>query len=355
MKVKKIFTSKWFLIPVGVFALIIVFTMYNISFKGNVERMSFTSNGIEIESAIITPDGPGPHPGIVLLAGSGGSHQEYDKVSMRIHTNYFLSRGFAVFVYTKRGSGKSGINYSHVTFQDLIADALAAVRTFRNHNKVDADNIGLRAVSESGWFAPEVALIDGNIKFIINRVSPPIPWMDVVAHEVKVELINSGFTNVEIDNEVIPLTRRIWQFFIDAEKDNDAMESERIAIGEKIAEMESREQRFKDYYGGYKLADYNQETYKARASRYSYNPQPFLNKINIPMLYLYGGVDQNVPTKECVSFLNTFKQIYKNEITIKIFPDADHYMYQNNLFPVEGFYQESYLETQGDWAIKHVE
>lgn len=351
---KKLFTSKWFLIPVGLFAPIIVYTMYNLSFKGNVERMTFPSNGIEIESAIITPDGPGPHPGIVLLAGSGGSHQEYDKVSMRIHTNYFLSRGFAVFVYTKRGSGKNGVNYSHVTFQDLIADALTAITTFRNHPKVDADNIGLRAVSESGWIAPEIALIDGNIKFIINRVSPPIPWMDVVTHEVKIELKNSGFTNDEIDNELIPLTRRIWQFFVDAEKNNDAMKTERIAIEDKIAEMESREQQFKDYYSGYKLAAYNPETYKARASRYSYNPQPYLNKINIPMLYIYGGVDQNVPTEECVAFLNTLKQTYKNQISIKIFPDSDHYMYQTNSFPVEGFYQEGYLETQGDWAIKQV-
>ena len=239
---KKIFTSKWFLASVGLIALIVVYTAYKISFKGNVEYMTFMSNGIKIESALITPDGPGPHPGIILLAGSGGSHQEYDKVSMRIHANYFVSRGFAVFVYTKRGSGKNAVNYSHVTFQDLIADALAAITTFRNHPKVDPDNIGLRAVSESGWFAPEVALIDGNIKFIINRVSPPIPWMDVVSHEVKVGLKKTEFTNDEIDNEVIPLTRRIWQFIIDAEKDNDAMEPERIAIGEKIEEMESREQ-----------------------------------------------------------------------------------------------------------------
>jgi dienelactone hydrolase len=351
---KKIFISKWFIISVGLLALIVGYIMYNLSFKGNVERITFESNGIEIESVIITPDGPGPHPGIVLLAGSGSSHQEYDKVGIRIHANYFLSRGFAVFSYTKRGSGNNGVNYSHVTFQDLITDALAAVATFRNHPKVDADNIGLRAVSESGWFAPEVAFRDGNIKFIINRVSPPIPWMDVVTHEVKVELQNSGFTNDEIDNELIPLTRRIWQFYIDAEKNNDAVESERIAIEDKIAEMDSREKRFKDYYRGYKLAAYDADTYKARASKYSYNPQPYLNKINIPMLYLFGGVDQNIPTEECVAFLNALKQTYKNEITIKVFQDADHYMYQNNSFPVEGFYQKGYIETQGDWAIKQV-
>ena len=72
------------------------------------------------------------------------------------------------------------------------------------------------------------------------------------------------------------------------------------------------------------------------------------------MLYLYGEVDQNVPTEECVAYLNTLKQTYKNQITIKIFPDADHYMYQNHSFPVEGFYQEGYLETQGDWAAEQV-
>ncbi len=351
---KKIFTSKWFLMPIGLMALAASYTMYNLSLKGTVELITFQSNGIEIESAILTPDGAGPHPGIVLLAGSGGSHQEYGKVAMRIHANYFLSRGFAVFVYTKRGSGKNAVNYSHVTFQDLIADALAAIATFRNHPKVDTNNIGLRAVSESGWLAPEIAFIDGNIKFIINRVSPPIPWMDTVAHEVKVELGNSGFTRDEIENKLIPLTRRIWQFFIDANKDNDSMQSERIAIGKVIAEMSSGNQRFKDYFDGYKLAAYNPEIYKAKASRYSYDPQPHLNRINIPLLYLYGGLDQNVPTKECVTFLNTFRQTYKNEITIKIFPEADHYMYQSTSFPVEGFYQEGYLKTQGDWAVEQI-
>ncbi len=77
--------------------------------------------------------------------------------------------------YDKRGDGGSEGDPQAVTFQDLTNDSAAAVAFLRSRSDVIPDQIGLLGTSESGWFTPEIAATVGDIAFIVNRVSPPLP------------------------------------------------------------------------------------------------------------------------------------------------------------------------------------
>lgn len=349
---KRVFKSKWFIIPLIFGVCLVAFYKYYYSFDGTVQKITFRSNDIEIEGAIILPHDKGPHPAIVLLHGSGDSHQEYNKMFNKIHANEFTQRGIAVFCYTKRGSGKNNVNYSHVGFNDLVADALSAIKFLKSQPDIDPDNIGIFAVSESGWFSPEIAENSNSIKFIITRVGTPLDWRKTVIHEVRKEVEGYGLSEKEIEEVVVPLTLRRWQFYIDASKDNSAVEKERAAINNQLKEINSLD-KFSGLFAE-KLPEYDAKIYAARAQKYSYDPGPFIKRIDIPMLYILGETDVNIPTVATIEELEILKEGYQKDITIKTFPNTGHYMYKYESLPIEGLYQKGYLDLIGTWAEQQV-
>ncbi len=353
--VKRFLRSKWFLIPITGITLIVIYVNIILSFKGEVEKISFTGHQIQIEGLIIRPEGPGPHPGIVLLQGAGGSHQTYDKWYNRVHANALLKKGFAVLIYTKRGSGNNNIDYSYFTYSDLMKDAVAAVAFFRSQKDIDPDNIGLMGLSESGWYSPEVAARDGRIKFIINRVSSPFSVAGTIVHEEISDARNAGFTDQEIEHQIVPLSTRIWQFYIDVARDPSVYYSEvRDSINTALAQMQ-RHDRLKKWFVHDELEPYDSLRFAAKGQNYAYDPMPYINALNVPMLYILAGQDVNIPTKQVAEFFKEYKLRQQKDISLKIFPDAGHYLYRWKAVPVEGLYEPGYLDLVANWAAQQVQ
>jgi len=343
-------------IPIGILLALLVyagfFINYHLVYAGIAEKVAFQSGDIKLTGILVRPDTPGPHAGVVLLHGSG-SNQTSGKWYYRIHTNVYLRQGFAVLSYDKRGSGNSDIDYRTVTFQNLIDDGVAAVYFLRSREDIIPYQIGLLGVSESGWFAPEITARAGDIAFIVNRVSPPLSWKQTVLFEFKNELLNEGFSGTELE-EILQLQTRIWQFYIAAAADKSvANETEREAINTILADTQNRpggEAIFNDT-----LLEYNAEEYASRASKYSYDPSPFLAELDTPMLYILAGKDVNVPFDQSVALLEELKLEHHKNITIKSYPEADHYLYRWDWLPIEGLYVPGYLDLIGNWAVEQIE
>ncbi len=353
---KKVITSKWFWIPLGILVLLVGFYFYKAQYRGVKQEIYFTSD-IELTGLLLKPDSPGPHPAIILLHGAGGSHQHHNKAFFRFHANAFLKKGFAVLVYTKRGSGDDGFNYDYFTYKDLVNDAYAAISFLRKQQDIDQQNIGLMGVSESGWFTPELAYLDGGLKFIINRVSSPFSFEKTVIHEVKMDALTEGFTEMEIIEDILPLTRQIWQYYIAVSKDTSlANGPEREEINARLKAAHSDE-RLGKWFRYKELESYDSLKYAARGFNIGYDPLPYLEKIDLPMLYVMAGEDKNIPTLEVIDYLERFKEIYKKDIHIKLYPGASHYLFKWGLEdgPYEGWlYQEGYLEHITNWAAEQI-
>ncbi|MBT8284925.1 MAG: alpha/beta fold hydrolase [Flavobacteriaceae bacterium] len=353
---KKLFTSNWFRVPLGILILLLGLYFYKAQFKGEKQKVSFSTD-IELQGLLLRPYTEGPHPAIILLHGAGGSHQHHNKAFFRFHANAFLEKGFAVLVYTKRGSGDDGFNYDYFTYKDLVNDAYAAINFLRNQQDIDQQNIGLMGVSESGWFTPELAYLDQQLKFIINRVSSPFSVEKTVIHEVKMDALTEGFTEMEIMEDILPLTRQIWQYYKAVSKDPAlAKGSERDEINTRLKEAHDDE-RLGKWFQYKELMAYDSLRYAARGFNIGYDPLPFLEKIDLPMLYVMAGKDKNIPTREVVTFLKDFRETYKRDIKLKVYPEASHYLYKWGLEdgPYEGIlYQKGYMEAITSWAASQV-
>lgn len=343
---------KWLLaIALGFLFLVVLFTI-STGFKGQKEHVVLQSD-INIKALFLKPEGKGKYPAIILLHGSGGSHQEYNKLYFRLHANAFVKKGFAVLVYTKRGSGKNNVDYENFTFSQLVNDAGAALDFIRSRKDIDQDNVGLMGLSESGWFTPELARLDGNIRFIVNRVSSPLSYTKTVIHEVKMDARDEGFTEKEIDNHIVPMTQRIWQFYIDVSKDPTlANGAERASINALLSEA-NKDERLAKWFTFSELSGYDSLRYASRGRRYAYDPLPYLNEIHCPMIYVMGEKDKNMPTIEIVEFLEKYRQGTSKTIDIKVYEGASHYLYKYGLEdgPWEGWmYQDGYPDLLANWA-----
>jgi death on curing protein len=97
------------------------------------------SQGAMLAGTISIPPGPGPHPGIVILQGSGPLDRHFESISQEI----YLSLGFEVLAFDKRGVGAStGVFPGELATPASIGiqatDAAAAARFLMAQPGIDA-------------------------------------------------------------------------------------------------------------------------------------------------------------------------------------------------------------------------
>jgi len=115
--------------------------------------LRLSSGSVELAATLTLPPGEGPHPAVVLMAGSGPS----TRPALRKFSDHFASIGVATLVYDKRGSGQSTGSWVTASLDDNVADAQAAFAQLRQHPRIDPRRIGVWGVSQAGWFIPVLA------------------------------------------------------------------------------------------------------------------------------------------------------------------------------------------------------
>lgn len=317
---------------------------------GPTESVSYMSKGVSIACTLALPQRQGPFPAIVELLGSGPEVRS--DPAYRINATNLVRHGFAVLVCDKRGVGESGGVLEKATFADFAADAEAGVRYLAGRDDIDPDRIGLLTNSESGWYSPQVAADTGRVAFIINRVGSPLPWLDTVLWETRNDLLAEGVTGQDL-RDVLAATARRWRFYIQVSQDPQLADSpEHDAIDAELARLRREVPAASDFLPQ-KAMDYDPDAYAEFAADAAYDPGEYLRRIDIPLLYVLGGKDVNVPTKDVVSFLESFRDEYPGTIDIRVYPDLGHALATwRGIF--HGGYAPDYLSFVGQWAESRV-
>ncbi len=307
------------------------------SFEGNTHEVSFVGGGgIALRGTLVLPeDALPPVPAIVLLHGAERATRK--RFIYRMTGNVFLRRGIAVLVYDKRGAGESGGDYEETTYAQLIEDAVAAVDLLRQRQDIDPARIGLFGASESGWLTPEIAERSGNIAFVINKVGAPLSVRETVAWEVYNELL-ADHVGEESAREQTDVFRRIWAYRMAPTPE------ERIALEETLALWAHRKES--------RLPVALKEVSDAYVADISYDPTPYLERLSVPMLYLYGTEDVNIPTAACVARLSELAAEGK-PLSFHVFEGAGHELGGFRLLSLGYRFVDGYAELLGAFAERH--
>ena len=241
------------------------------------QRLQFKETEVQVAVAdavlagtITEPLTPGPHPGIVIVHGSGPG----PRIDYGVWVGLYASLGLTVLAYDKRGNGAStgtypGESSSDANLEIYAADAADVLRFLASWPGVDPKRVGFHGGSQGGWIVP----------LAIRRHHAPAAFA----------LIASG-PAVTADQQ------QVWA---------DFSAGSRVMPTVSPAEMDAE--------------------VRATTSS-SYVPATLLATIRQPMLWFNGAVDRQVPTTVNAEILRTLQH---PNWDIQILPGVDHGLFEN--------------------------
>jgi dienelactone hydrolase len=226
-------------------------------------NVRFPSQGAVLAGTLSIPPGPGPHPGVVILQGSGALDRHFESISQEI----YLSLGFEVLAFDKRGvAGSTGVFPGELATPEVIGiqatDAAAAARFLMAQPGVDARQVGFDANSQGGWVAPLAAGRLPGLRFEILIASPA-----VTAGQQGVYASFSGGSQ-----------------YVPVQPDRAVDAAVRAATG-------------------------------------GYDPAPALAALHIPAIWIYGQLDRQVPVRVSVANLAAYRN---PDWTVIVLPEGGH-------------------------------
>ncbi|GLW10167.1 acyl-CoA thioester hydrolase [Microtetraspora sp. NBRC 13810] len=136
----------------------------------DVNMTAAADDGLSLVGTLTLPAGPGPHPAVLLLHGSGRLDRDANAGRLRMELGPPLAaalanRGIATLRYDRRGVGATAGDWRATGFADNRRDAAAALRALAARPDIRADAIGVVGHSEGAVHAmslgarPEVGAV----------------------------------------------------------------------------------------------------------------------------------------------------------------------------------------------------
>jgi pimeloyl-ACP methyl ester carboxylesterase len=227
--------------------------------------------GARLYSVLDRPAGAGPFPAVVIGHGSGRA----TTADGAAYVPFLRARGFAVLRYDKRGVGQSTGTYrgvsaanSEAQVAELAGDMAAAIAFLASRPGIDGRRLGLMGTSQAGWVMVAAA-----------ERSPLVRFAIAVTGSVEPVGLNIGYEELR-----------------------------ELPIDEAYA-------RFAGFAGPP-----------------GYDPGPALERLAIPTLWLLGGQDRLVPTRECVKVLERLR-LGGAPTSYVVYPEEGHGLPGANYWP----------------------
>jgi uncharacterized protein len=286
-----------------------------------VTNVTFQGAGVSLAGRLVMPQGHARVPIVVLVHGSEQS-SALDFYSLQ---RQFPAEGIGVFVYDKRGTGKSGGTYTQ-SYLLLADDAIAAVNEAKRIAGARAGPVGYQAGSQGGWVAPLAAKI-APVDFVIVGFGLAVSPLDEVREAIAFDLTSRGY-----GTDVLAKAMHI------ADAVSAIIVSDFRTGYEQVAAVRAKygkEPWFKFVHGD--IAFYLLETPEATLREQgpvllagvpaNYDPMPVLRNLDTPQLWILAADDHDTPSAETERRLRALQATGK-PITVAVFPHTEHGIYE---------------------------
>lgn len=277
----------------------------------------FRGDGEELAGRLVLPTGDAVVPIAVLVHGS----ERYSGV-----TYYYLQRllpahGIGVFVYDKRGTGRSTGRYTQ-DFERLANDAVAALKEARRLAGPRAGRVGYYGGSQAGWIAP-LAATRSDAAFVAVGYGLADSPLAEDRDEVMLGLKRRGY-GPDVLAKAREVTDATAAIMASGYRDGYAALA---AVKGKY----DQEPWWKDLDGEFTGDFVRHPAFLLRwfgplydeGTSWSYDPMPTLRRLQPPLLWVLAGADREAPPEETRARLLSVAAT-KYDVTLVEFPETDH-------------------------------
>lgn len=302
----------------------------------------FRNGSVELHGTLFIPTVSEPVPAIVFLHGSG----PHPRAGFRSYAEAFAKLGLAGLFFDKRGSGESGGSWITASIDDLAEDALAAVAYVKAQPEIDEARIGFWGISQAGWIAPLAAAQSDDIAFMIlisgGGAGPRESEMFSYEHQ----FARRGLSGEE-RAQATDLVHAYFDF---------------LATGQERADLVARLEELRPGPLG-PLAEQLDRILPSEDNRANwrwvatYDPAPDIERIDVPVLLMFGDRDTNHPTTLAAErWREGLRKAGYPDVTLMMFPGAGHgiRMREGHTAPGRAPFADGYMDVQLGWLWRVV-
>jgi hypothetical protein len=277
----------------------------------------FESVGVNLVGQLILPKGPGPFPIVVLVHGSENTSGIWNN---RLRT-MFPANGIGVFVYDKRGTGRSEGRYTQ-DFHVLAADAAAAMARAKVMAGLRGSQFGYQGGSQAGWVIP-LAVQKSGADFSIVAFGLAEGPLAEDREQVMSELRARGYgpDTLAKAREVTDVTGRIMASNFREGFDELAAIKARYGVTPWFAQIEG--EFTGDFLRNPPWLLQLIGPWFGVGTTWTHDPVPVLKTNTQPSLWLLAGKDREAPSENTVRILREL-QTSQPQLDVIVFPNADH-------------------------------
>jgi pimeloyl-ACP methyl ester carboxylesterase len=303
----------YFLMKSAVFFIFIAIVAIASQSVTHSELVSFSNNKVALAGTLYLPDEKSPHPAVVVYhAASGGmrDYPAYQHLIMELPTS-----GFAVLLFDRRGSGKSGGDFNTATFQDLAKDGIAGISYLKTRKDIDSDRIGVWGVSQGGWLGPLAATLSSDVSFVVSVSGPGVTPARQMDFSVATALRAAGQPETVV-NHALKVRVVVNEYYRGRLPRKDA-----VKALENIQNNPWFSQAFLS--NSENLPTEPKETKWYREM--DYDPIPTLRQVRVPIAFFFAENDAWVPIEESIANIRNATQL-NSIVQILRIPGTDHLM-----------------------------
>ena len=271
------------------------------------EEVSFRNGDVTLSGTLLLPLTAGSHPAVIFVHGSGPE----GRYASRFLAEYFARFDIVSLIYDKRGVGKSTGDWKQSSFDDLAADAIAGVGFLKQRKEINIGKIGIYGHSQGGMIAPLIASRSKDVAFVISGAGSAVPLYIAEENSITNQVRSQGIAGNELTDAIafIKLLIGVLRTGEGWEQFDAASDKARTTKWYPMLHVPPKDHWFWPYYR--KIANYNSADY--------------WEKVNVPVLVLYGELDILVPVTQSISNIDrALSKAGNRDYTIILLPRASH-------------------------------
>jgi alpha-beta hydrolase superfamily lysophospholipase len=270
------------------------------------QPVTFANGEVHLAGTVYAPRAGGKHPAVVLVQGSGAE----GRWATAYIADALARHGVIALSYDKRGVGASSGDWRTATFDDLAADARAAVHLLAQRADVDPSRLGVYGHSQGGFIAPLIAENDPEVKWIGDADGSVGPQYHQDLFRVNTALAKRYSGQTLADAE------KLYAEFVD---------TARNATPHARLRTDMAEAGDPDWLDDLAIPDDDSWIWPWYAKTGIYDNSRAWGTVHVPVLILFGANDEITPPRESIAgTVLILKEHGEENVTVRIFPGADH-------------------------------